>query len=163
VVDEEGVVYVADTGFSRVVKYSRSGARLGEIGRQGSGPGEMYGPVGLAIDEEGLLYEADVDNRRLQVLGRDGRYVRAWGIPEGHTVDGHHVAVDGDWVYVTDPLHDQVLVYGKGGELIGGWGREGGGKGEFRRPMGIGGGPDGRVYVADSRNNRVQRFAVEVP
>jgi len=159
VVDEEGVVYVADTGFSRVVKYSRSGARLGEIGRQGSGPGEMYGPVGLAIDEEGLLYEADVDNRRLQVLGRDGRYVRAWGIPEGHTVDGHHVAVDGDWVYVTDPLHDQVLVYGKGGELIGGWGREGGGKGEFRRPMGIGVGPDGSVYVADSHNDRIQKFA----
>ena len=163
VVDEEGVVYVADTGFSRVVKYGRGGERLGEIGRLGSGPGEMYGPVGLAIDEEGLLYEADVDNRRLQVLGRDGRYVRAWGIPESHTVDGHHVAVGGGWVYVTDPLHHRVLVYGKGGELVGGWGREGGGESEFRRPMGIGIGPDGSVYVADSWNNRIHRFAVEVP
>ena len=73
VVDEEGVVYVADTGTSRVVKYSREGLKTGEIGPQGSGPGEFYGPVGLAIDEDGLFYEADVDNQRLQVLQRERR------------------------------------------------------------------------------------------
>ena len=162
-VDEEGVVYVANTGFSLVVKYSRGGEKIGEIGRQGSGPGEMFGPVGLAIDEEGLLYEADVDNRRLQVLDKDGTYVRAWGIPEGHTVEGHHVAVSREWVFVTDPLHHRVLVYGKLGELIGSWGREGAGEGEFRRPMGIGIGPDGSVYVADSHNDRIQRFVIELP
>ncbi len=159
VVDEGGVLYVADTGTSRVVKYSKEGLKIGEIGRQGSGPGELYGPVGLAIDEDGLLYETDVDNRRLQVLQRDGTYVRAWGIPESHTAEGHHVAVSGEWVYVTDLPRHRVLVYGKLGELIGGWGREGEGEGEFRRPMGIGIGPDGSVYVADSRNNRIQKFA----
>ncbi len=161
VVDEAGVVYVADTGFSRVVKYSREGERIGEIGKRGNGPGEMFGPVGLAIDEDELLYEADVENRRLQVLERNGTYVRAWGIPQGNTAEGHHVAVSGEWVYVTDPSHHRVLVYGKGGDLIGGWGREGEGEGEFRQPMGIGVGPDGSVYVADSRNNRIQRFAIE--
>jgi DNA-binding beta-propeller fold protein YncE len=158
-VDEEGVLYVANTGFSLVVKYNPRGEKIGEIGRQGSGPGEMFGPVGLAIDEEGLLYEADVDNRRLQVLERDGTYVRAWGIPESHTAEGNHVAVSGKWVYVTDLPRHRVLVYEKDGKLIGGWGREGGGEGEFRRPMGIGIGPDGSVYVADSQNNRIQKFA----
>lgn len=159
VVDEEGVLYVADTGTSRVVKYSREGLKIGEIGPQGSGPGELYGPVGLAIDEDGLLYEADVDNRRLQVLEKDGTYVRAWGIPDSHTAEGNRVAVRGEWVYLTDLPRHRVLVYGKGGELIGGWGREGGGEGEFRWPMGIGVGPDGSVYVADNRNNRIQKFA----
>jgi DNA-binding beta-propeller fold protein YncE len=162
VVDEEGVLYVADTGTSRIVKYSKAGlgvGQMGEMGRRGSGPGELNGPVGLAIDEGGLLYEADVDNRRLQVLERDGTYVRAWGIPECHAAEGHHVAVRGQWVYVTDMPRHRVLVYGKGGDLTGGWGREGTGQGEFRRPAGIAIGPDGSVYVADSHNHRIQKFA----
>jgi DNA-binding beta-propeller fold protein YncE len=92
-------------------------------------------------------------------LEKDGRYVRAWGIPESHTAEGNHVAVSGKWVYVTDLPRHRVLVYEKDGKLIGGWGREGGGEGEFRRPMGIGIGPDGSVYVADSQNNRIQKFA----
>jgi fibro-slime domain-containing protein len=162
VVDGEGVLYVADTGTSRIVKYSKAGlsvGQIGEMGRRGSGPGELNGPVGLAIDEEGLLYEVDVDNRRLQVLERDGTYVRAWGIPECHAAEGHRVAVGGQWVYVTDLPRHRVLVYGKGGDLMGGWGGEGTGEGEFQRPAGIAIGPDGSVYVADSHNHRIQKFA----
>jgi len=38
------------------------------------------------------------------------------------------------------------------------WGTEGTGDGQFNRPIGIAVASDGSVYVADSQNDRIQKF-----
>jgi DNA-binding beta-propeller fold protein YncE len=39
------------------------------------------------------------------------------------------------------------------------WGTEGSGDGEFNWPQGVAVASDGSVYVSDSKNNRIQKFA----
>jgi DNA-binding beta-propeller fold protein YncE len=69
------------------------------------------------------------------------------------------VAVDEQGrVYVADYGNHRVCVFDAEGRFIDGWGREGGGPGEFRLPSGVAVDGRGRVYVADGGNHRVQVF-----
>ena len=81
------------------------------------------------------------------------------------------VAVAGDGsVYVADGA-DRIDRFAADGTLLNSWGKSGTGPGEFRfgagggNDSGAGGGiaigADGTVYVADTRNDRVQRFAAD--
>jgi len=46
-----------------------------------------------------------------------------------------------------------------GYRLIAAWGTSGSGPGEFQEPMGVAVDAQGDIYVADSRNRRVQKFS----
>jgi len=78
------------------------------------------------------------------------------------------VGPDGN-VYVTDSDNDRVQVFDGEGRLLRTWGSRCAldtglgcatttGEGQFQEPWGIAVGPDGRVYVADTWNHRIQVF-----
>jgi DNA-binding beta-propeller fold protein YncE len=75
------------------------------------------------------------------------------------------VGPDGN-VYVTD-LSQQVVVISSRGKVLRRWGKPGSGPGEFRFAAvstsdiigNLAVGPDGRVYVSDSGNHRIQIFS----
>jgi len=73
---------------------------------------------------------------------------------------GIAVAPSGD-IFVTDGhgKNDRVVKFSKDGRFIKTWGRHGSSPGEFDQPHDISiGGSQGRVYVADRSNDRVQIF-----
>ena len=49
-------------------------------------------------------------------------------------------------------------MFTQAGACVTQWGGSGSGNGQFFEPRGLAVGPDGAVYVADTFNNRIQRF-----
>ena len=75
--DSQGNIYVADgLTRSRIAKYEPSGRFITNFGGDGAGPGQFSRIHGLQIDARDNLYVADYDNRRIQVLDSNGRFVR---------------------------------------------------------------------------------------
>jgi sugar lactone lactonase YvrE len=70
--DEEGNVYVLDTGNHRIQKFDPQGKFLASFGRRGQGPGEFQYPQSLDIDAQGYMYVSDSGNQKIQVLKPDG-------------------------------------------------------------------------------------------
>ena len=63
-------------GESLVLKFDKDGNFIKTFGKKGKGPGEFDLPHSLVFDAKGLLYIADRNNARIQVLDADGNYIR---------------------------------------------------------------------------------------
>jgi DNA-binding beta-propeller fold protein YncE len=135
--------------------------------------GVLRFPQAVAVGPDGAVYVADQYSHAIQVFGPDGTFQRELGStgrgPGGlSSVGAVAVAADGS-VYVADGA-DRIDRFAADGALLDSWGQTGSGVGEFK--LGAGGGNDsgagggiavanGMVYVADTRNDRVQRFAAD--
>lgn len=159
--DGDGNVYVAGHE-DRLQKFSAEGALLDIFGSSGTDDGEFDHPHGLAMDRAaGLLYAGDQENGRVQVFTTDGAFVLAWSDPEFQHI--HDVGIDpvsGD-IYVDDYEADIMQKFTSIGTPLFDFGTTGSAPGEFQGAWGIATDSDGRVYVADTGNQRVQVFSPE--
>ena len=62
-----------------------------------------------------------------------------------------------------DGENNRVQRFDANGRFLAKWGQRGTGVGEFSKPVGLAVGCNGDVYVADTNNNRVQRFTPSSP
>jgi hypothetical protein len=115
---------------------------------------------GVVMGQEVLKLSAD--GRILMTLGREG--VGGSGTDTFDRPTGVAIAPNGD-IFVSDghwknkSNNARVLKFTRDGKFIKTWGRQGAAPGEFEDPHDIFiGGSQGRVYVADRRNHRLQVF-----
>ena len=164
-IDRGGRIYISDTGNKRIRVYAlEDGGAVHQfdIGQGGSGAGELDEPSGLAIHSDGRLFVADTWNRRIAVFDADGGHldnfrVRGW---YDETFNRPYLALDEtrDFLYISDPDSNRVLVYHPTGDCIGSFGEEGAGTGQFEGIGGIAVDAEGFVYVGDSTANRIYKF-----
>ncbi|HSR35178.1 MAG TPA: flippase activity-associated protein Agl23 [Anaerolineae bacterium] len=102
----------------------------GEVGTE---PGQINHPRGVAVGPDGNVYVVDSDNHRVQVFDAEGVFLREWGSQCNLATELGCADLDGD-----------------GPMTIG--------DGQFQEPWGIAVADDGRVYVADTWNHRIQAF-----
>jgi DNA-binding beta-propeller fold protein YncE len=160
-VGPEGRIYVVDSGNGRVLAYEVDGRFAFAFGAKAPIPGQLLAPVGIDVSPEGRVLVVDREGRRVQVFDRDGGFVRTiatrFGDRDEEPVD---VAADrsGRVLVTVSAPGDAVLVFDQHGNPVGHWGGTGNGAGKFRYPATIASDRDGRSYVVDVLNGRVQVF-----
>lgn len=168
-VDPDGRVFVMDTGNKRVAIFSEAGDPITEFGGFGLDLGYMDEPVGLALDDSGRLFVADTWNQRIQVFEEFSQgffqATQAWEIDGwfGQSLDNKpYLAVNQDGtVCSSDPEGYRILCFTSEGEFELGWGAFGAGDRDFNLPAGLEFDSEGRLWVADSGNDRIMRFVLE--
>ena len=164
--DAAGNLYVADVGqVPNVVReFDPSGKQLRVLGETAG----LNFPNGVAVDNAGFVYVTDSNNGRLLVFAEDGSIVAkvSRGVGEGNLGLPRGVALDRQGrVYVVDANGQTVFVYGQYQEgtsrleFLGSFGTQGVANGAFSYPNGIAVDGRGRLYVADSGNDRVQLWS----
>ncbi|MCP4727602.1 MAG: 6-bladed beta-propeller [bacterium] len=81
--DQDGNLYILDSGNHRIQIFYPDGNYAGTIGEEGQGPGEFKYPCSLDIDENGSLYVSDQGNFRIQILDPGGRSLKTIRMSEG--------------------------------------------------------------------------------
>jgi DNA-binding beta-propeller fold protein YncE len=163
-VDSGGRVYVADTGYSRIVVFDSQGVFLELIGEPGFGPGQFSEPVGLAVSQGSDLYVADTWNRRVQVF----RTTEAtqWPIDSwpGDSPDNKPfvAASDQRQVCLSDPEQARILCFTERGEFLLGW-ETAFSSGSDLWPNGVAFDQSGHPWVTDGRGNSVRRSTPPFP
>jgi DNA-binding beta-propeller fold protein YncE len=170
-VDPDGArVYVVDTGGvtsddHRVRVFdASSGKHLLDIGKRGSGPGELNLPRDVAVGPDGLLYVVDGANFRVQVFTREGVFVRVFGAigrQGGQFSRPKEVAIDrANNVYVVDSAFGNFQIFSSEGALLLAIGSrsEKDGMAKYMLPSGIAVDSDGRVYVVDQYFRKVDVY-----
>jgi DNA-binding beta-propeller fold protein YncE len=153
-----------------------AGKTLGATAGPGSGPGQFNAPHGLAVAPDGTLYVADSNNHRIQKFDQNGQFVMAFGgfsganntNPAPGTFNepwGVAIGPDGS-VYVADTWNHRIQKFDSAGVFVKAWGQAGqtdiNGQGNiFWGPRDLAVGKDGRVYVTDTGNKRIQVFDSE--
>ncbi len=147
-------------------------ASVQQIGQRAEGV--LRFPEAVAVDAQGNVYVADQLSYVVQEFTASGTFETQWGSYGGGQGQfgpiGGLATDDAGNVYVVDSSHDRIEKFSPSGTFITAWGRKGTGLGEFEfgssenytQPPGGGIAVSGdHVYVADSGNNRIERFNLE--
>ncbi len=154
---------VADTGNHRILVFDRQGTPLESFGSYGALLGQLYEPVGLGVAPDGTIYLGDTWNGRIQRFTDDYFPFFDWRLNawRGDTnTQKPYLAVDSQGrVYITDPDRHRVIVFDQNGTYLARFGQFGPGNSQLNLPNGIFIDAEDNIYIADSGNNRVVRYA----
>lgn len=161
-IDSADNVYLFCRGDHPIRVFDRNGRFLRSFG-----DGLFVRPHGLHIAPDDTLYCIDEGSHSIFVMTPDGQMLNRIGGPEPapfmsgqpfNRCTNVAVAANGD-LYITDGYGNaRVHRYSRDGQHIMSWGEPGVAPGQFNVVHDICCGRDGRIYIADRENHRIQVF-----
>ena len=156
-----GLVYVSDTASRRVFVFDAERRGVTFLGDKQ--PAKLAKPTGIAVADSGTVFVADATHNRVFgyspagdlaiAIGRDGDLES----PAGMAIDAVRQRL-----YVADSKKHQVFCYATSdGAALRTIGRRGSEPGEFNFPTNVSVDKEGRLYVTDTLNFRIQIFDPE--
>ena len=147
---------------SMLPSYSEMVAPFIAIGKEGKGKDEFDDPRGIAFDEETqVIYVCDTGNSRIKIVSMAGKFISELGNNE--LVKPWGILLHTDSIYVTDINQCAIFQFQiNTHQLIRKVGKKGSKKGEFNIPRSLAIGPDGDLYVAEVKNNRISVLDVSL-
>ena len=88
-VGQNGHIFVASYNHHQIHVYDEQRKYIRSVGQQGTGNGQLYSPIGIAVDHDNRLYIGN--NKRIEVVENDGTFVRQIGA--GHLSQPYGVTV----------------------------------------------------------------------
>jgi DNA-binding beta-propeller fold protein YncE len=156
-VGPDGMIYVANTCAGRVDKFAPTGEAKAQF-TGGDNPSTRFEqPVDVAVSKAGLIYVADL-RHRIVMLDANGAIQKSWPVQVGGNLGAANLNLLQDMLYLTNPDRNTVAVIDPAtgrSDLRGAGGQD---PGQFSEPTGVAAGPDGRLYVMDSDNGRIEVF-----
>jgi hypothetical protein len=175
--DSQDCVYVFNRGDHPLIVYNRDGSFI-----KSWGEGVFKRPHGITIHDD-IVYLADDSDHTVRKFTLDGELLMTLGTLNPPSDTGYDptvstrlttiahgggpfnrptrltVAPNGD-LYVSDGYGNACIhQFRADGTFVKSWGGPGNGKGEFNLPHSVWAHTDGRLFVCDRENERVQIFA----
>lgn len=166
-IDRDDNLYVGEYWGHRIQKFTPDGLFITRWASWYLDKGMLHGAYGAARDKDGNIYVADSENHRIQKFSSEGRFITAWGgkgSANGQFNTPWGVAVDGNGnVYAADSKNHRIQKFtssnGQTYVYAGQWGNFGSNNGQFKEPRDIATDSSGNVHVADTGNDRIQKFS----
>jgi DNA-binding beta-propeller fold protein YncE len=158
-----GRIFVSDSAERNIKVFDVPNGKYFTIGEEE--PGQLAKPLGLDVDRAGRLYVADASLKMIMIYDRDGKFLRKIGGKDlFDRISSVTVDPAGRQIYVVDiggvkSENHRIRVFETAtGRHVMDIGKRGDGPGEFNLPRDMAIGTEGRLYVVDGGNFRVQVF-----
>ena len=163
----ESVVYVADTGNSKVQLFGSNGVFLATLeidspaenkdAEEKKLPYKLSEPSDIAINARGEIYVLDANDGLIKIYSPKGKYLKHLKV-EGKALA---FSLTAEGVYIADK--DSLLIqrYDFSDKLSYSFGAKGEGRGLFKSITGLVAGKSGKIYVGDSKKGVANIFQAE--
>ncbi|HUS14468.1 MAG TPA: NHL repeat-containing protein, partial [Chloroflexia bacterium] len=150
----DGSLYIANTSAGNVIHLGRDGQRLGVLHEGTAGRAAISQPVDVAVAADGSVYVADLSSRIVR-FNPAGQMDAEWSAQVGSLLGGTHLTIWPGGLAMTNPDDNTLHFLSPGAITVRSLESGDAAQLHLATPVGIASGPDGRLYVLSSGDNRV--------